>query len=88
VLVQKPRSGKIPRKSYKERKNIVSEPPADAPLPDSNILELTCDIIGNQFWTEHPYLIPIHNSESIAPPSPSVPTSNSKEECKLEKSES
>ena len=69
VLVQQPRAGKFTKKDFKisQKKKTCAELPIgteDLLLSDS-VVELTCDIIGDQFWKEYPHLIPLHDNEPI-----------------------
>jgi len=64
VLIQKERPKKLPRKAYlKEKssnKNHVHEDSSDTDTDSSghsNIIELNCDIIGEQFWIDHPHIL-------------------------------
>jgi hypothetical protein len=70
VFVQKERPKRIPRKAYLKNKEKESpsakDSSSDTDQPtNSNILELNCDIIGDQFWTDYPHILDPLPEESI-----------------------
>lgn len=56
VLVKKSRSARLPRKTYAKAKEQLLESES---LNDNeeHIMEMYCDIIGDQFWNDYPHLM-------------------------------
>jgi len=78
VLVQNPRTRK-----HTKREPTVAKGNADGTHHQSkdgqNVSELNCDIIGDQFWTEHPHVL-LGNPIPILP---KAPRSHSSKEIEL-----